>query len=54
VDRQNIRCLEGEPLGLCLLPELNDTKGFIAVDAAQINLLPGTVKVFESQQMDAV
>ncbi|MCP4932940.1 MAG: hydrogenase maturation protease [bacterium] len=52
-DRNDIDCLEGGTLGLSLLPEMNNTSGFIAVDAAQIDRPPGTVVTFENAQMDA-
>ena len=53
LDRRDIVCIEGGTLGLSLLPELDDTSGLIAVDAAQINRPAGTVVTFENEQMDA-
>lgn len=53
LDHQNIKCVEGGTLGLSLLPEMDDTKGIIAVDAAEIGQPPGTVQTFENEEMDA-
>jgi hydrogenase maturation protease len=52
VDRENIKCVEGGTLGLSLLPEIDNTSGFIAVDAAEIGQPPGTVRSFENEKMD--
>ena len=52
-DHQHIDCVEGGTLGLSLLPEMDNTGAFIAVDAAHINEKPGTVMTFENEQMDA-
>ena len=52
-DHQDIDCVEGGTLGLSLLPEMENTSGFIAVDAAQIDEEPGSVVTFENEQMDA-
>ncbi len=48
----HIKCVEGGTLGLSLLPEMDGTSGFIAVDAAQLNQSPGTVITFENEEMD--
>jgi hydrogenase maturation protease len=45
--------LDGGTIGLALLPEIENAAGFIAIDAAQLNETPGTVRVFEGDAMDA-
>lgn len=44
---------DGGTIGLALLPEIEDASAFIAVDAAELNAPPGTVRVFEAEAMDA-
>ena len=53
LDRCDIVCVEGGTLGLSLLTQMAGTKGFIAIDAAQINQPAGTVTTFENEEMDA-
>lgn len=43
---------DGGTIGLSLLPEIEDTAAFIAVDAAKFGAEPGTVQVFEGRAMD--
>lgn len=45
---------DGGTIGLGLLPEIEDAAAFIAVDAARFGAAPGTVKVFEGPEMDAM
>ncbi len=52
-DHDDIECVEGGTLGISLLTEMDCTRAIIAVDAAQIGLNSGAVKVFECEQMDA-
>ena len=52
-DHPRVKCVEGGTLGLSLLGELDNISGFIAVDAAQIDAPPGTVRLFENEHMDA-
>ncbi len=44
---------DGGVIGLALLPAIEDASGFIAIDAAQLDATPGTVRVFEGEAMDA-
>jgi hydrogenase maturation protease len=50
--RRDVVCVEGGTLGLSLLPEFDETSGFIAVDAAELGAPPGTLKLFENEAMD--
>lgn len=43
---------DGGTIGLSLLPEIEDAAAFIAVDAAALGAVPGTVLVFEGAAMD--
>jgi len=43
---------DGGTIGLALLPEIEDASAFIAVDAAELNAPPGTIRVFEAEAMD--
>ncbi|PLX36254.1 MAG: peptidase M52 [Hyphomicrobiales bacterium] len=45
---------DGGTMGLSLLPEIEDCDGFIAVDAASFGAEPGTVRVFEGADVDAL
>lgn len=45
---------DGGTIGLGLLPEIEDARAFIAVDAARFGATPGTVRVFVGAEMDAV
>jgi hydrogenase maturation protease len=45
---------DGGTIGLALLPDIEDATGFIAVDAAQLDAPPGTVRVFEGGEMEAL
>lgn len=44
--------LDGGTIGLSLLSEIDENAGFIAVDAVEMNASPGTVRVFEAEDMD--
>jgi len=44
---------DGGTIGLALLPEIEDASALIAVDAAELNAAPGTIRVFEGEAMDA-
>ena len=43
---------DGGTIGLSLLPQIEATAAFIAVDAALFGAAPGTVRVFEGRAMD--
>lgn len=45
---------DGGTMGLSLLPDIEDCAGFIAIDAASFGAAPGTVRVFEGADMDAL
>lgn len=44
---------DGGTLGLSLLPEIEDARAVIVVDAADIGADPGTVRALEGSDMDA-
>ena len=46
------RVLDGGTCGMALLPEIEASGGFIAVDAASLDAAPGTVAIFEGRGMD--
>jgi hydrogenase maturation protease len=43
---------DGGTIGLALLPQIEDSSGFIVIDAAQLNEAPGVIRVFEGEAMD--
>ena len=45
---------DGGTVGLALLPEIENASAFVAVDAARFGAAPGTVRVFEGPDMDAL
>lgn len=45
---------DGGTVGLALLPCVEETDALIAVDSASFGAAPGTVRVFEGADMDAV
>ncbi len=45
--------LDGGTLSFTLLAEIEDAGGLIAVDAAELDAAPGTVRVLEGEAMDA-
>jgi len=47
-----IKIIDGGTLGLSLLPEIEDAAGLIVVDAAELGLQPGAIRVFEDEAMD--
>ncbi len=46
------RLLDGGTVGMALLPEIQASEAFIAVDAASFDAAPGTVATFEGRDMD--
>lgn len=46
-------CLDGGTLGHLLLGYVYQTRPLIVLDAAQMNVTPGTVRVFENEEMDS-
>ncbi len=44
--------VDGGTIGLGLLPHIESAAGLIAVDAARFGAPPGTVRMFEGEQMD--
>lgn len=48
------RVIDGGTCGLTLLPEIEACGGLIVIDAAQIGAAPGTVRVVEGTEMDAL
>lgn len=47
-----LRLHDGGTIGLALLPEIEDCDALIAVDAMELDEVPGTLRVFEGQAMD--
>jgi hydrogenase maturation protease len=43
---------DGGTIGLALLPAIEDAGAVIALDAARLGAMPGTVQVFEGEAMD--
>jgi hydrogenase maturation protease len=57
VDRRlpaGVSVSDGGTVGLALLPEIENASAFVAVDAARFGATPGTVRVFEGPDMDAL
>lgn len=48
-----LTCLDGGTMGLSLLIEMEDADALIIVDAARLEALPGTMRLFEGAEMDA-
>ncbi|MBC8212086.1 MAG: HyaD/HybD family hydrogenase maturation endopeptidase [Gammaproteobacteria bacterium] len=48
----NIEFLDGGTLSFTLASPIEDCQQFIVIDASEINSKPGTVQVFENEQMD--
>ena len=47
-----VAIIDGGTLGLALLPEIEEARSLIVVDAAEIGEPPGTIRVFRNQHMD--
>ncbi len=47
-----VRCLDGGTLSFTLSDEIGSARGLIVVDAAGLNAEPGSVRVFENDEMD--
>lgn len=45
---------DGGTIGLALLPEIENATAFIAIDAAELNEPPGTIRVFEAGAMESM
>lgn len=52
-EQHEIAFRDGGTLGLSLLPEVENTRAVIVIDAADIGAAPGTVRTFEGASMDA-
>ncbi|MDD5366760.1 MAG: HyaD/HybD family hydrogenase maturation endopeptidase [Gallionellaceae bacterium] len=52
-DDEEIELLDGGTLSFTLAGPIADAGALIVVDAAQLDALPGTVRVFESIEMDS-
>lgn len=50
---EGVELIDGGTLGFSLLDSVCDRAGLIIVDAARLDLPPGTVRVFHDQEMDA-
>lgn len=48
----DVKCLDGGTLGYLLAGEIKETSDSIVIDAAQLNAPPGTVQIFENEEMD--
>lgn len=51
-DLPGVQCLDGGTLGYLLAGYLEGVQGLIVVDAARMKAVPGTVAVFENEDMD--
>ena len=51
--RTDVVLRDGGTMGMSLLPEIEDADAIIAVDAARFGGAPGTVRVFEGNDMDS-
>lgn len=49
-----VRWRDGGTIGLALLPEIEDARALIVVDAARFGGMPGAVQVFDGDEMDAL
>ena len=49
---RDITCLDGGTLSFTLAPWIEEADNLIVIDAAELNAVPGTVEVFEEQEMD--
>ena len=47
-----IRALDGGTMGLTLLVEMEDADAMVVIDAAYLQSPPGTIRVFEGEEMD--
>lgn len=52
-ERAGVRWRDGGTLGLSLLPEIEDARALVVVDAARFGAEPGCVRVFEGPDLDA-
>lgn len=50
---EHVRLVDGGTLGFTLLEIVEGARRLIVVDAAQLEAAPGTVQVFQDQEMDA-
>ncbi len=49
---EGLRFVDGGTLGLSLLPDIEDARSLIVVDAAELGEPAGTIKVFRNEDMD--
>lgn len=50
--QEQVAYCEGGTLGLSLLPDIEDAASLIVIDAAEIGAAPGTLRIFEGEDMD--
>ncbi|MEJ2674043.1 MAG: HyaD/HybD family hydrogenase maturation endopeptidase [Acidihalobacter sp.] len=48
----NVRCLDGGTLSFTLAGPIEDSNRLIVIDAAELRDAPGSVQVFEGEEMD--
>lgn len=48
----DVSCLDGGTLGYLLMNYIEDTDNLIVIDAAQMRLQPGEVRMFQGEDMD--
>lgn len=48
----NVRCLDGGTLSFTLAGPIEDSNRLIVIDAAELHDAPGSVQVFEGEEMD--
>ncbi len=51
-DCPDVACIDGGTLGITLASDVERCDALIVIDAAQMNRAPGSVAVFEGEQMD--
>jgi hydrogenase maturation protease len=51
-ETHELKLLDGGTMGLTLLVEMEDAEAMIIIDSAYLNAAPGTVQVFEGEEMD--
>ena len=52
-EQHGIVFCDGGTLGLSLLPEIENARAIVVIDAAETGAVPGTVRTFEGASMDA-
>ncbi len=51
-DDPDLEILDGGTIGLSLLPDIEDADAVVVVDASEMGEQPGTVKIFQDEEID--